>query len=492
MPSGPGDLSGEILRIADRTLALARGGDLEPAVERAARRLREPLRVAIAGRTKAGKSTLLNALVGERLAATDAGECTRIVTWYRQALGYGVVAHVRPDGTRELAFRRVDGTLEIDLGDLPAETVERIEVGWPSSRLADLTLIDTPGLGSADESVSERTTRALLDAEADGPGEADAVVYLMRHLHHHDSEFLEAFLDRSLAHASPINAIVVISRADEIGGARLDALDSARAVAARYAGDRRIRELASTVVTVAGLIAETAATLREQQVGWLRKLVALDEARRSRLLRSVDGFRDDELNPLGAEVREELLERLGLFGLRLAVDLLATGRVASAAQLSQALLDASGIAGLQRTLNDQFAARSEALRARSALAALRQVADQLERRAVPGATDLAADIERLEAGSQDLALLRLLHLVLAGLVEVGPDERTEIERLTGPGGPAARAGLAADATPDAVRAAAVAGIERWRGRATSPLSDRRTVEAAEIVVRAWEQVHATA
>ena len=46
-------------------------------------RLDEPLRVAIAGKVKAGKSTLLNALVGEQVAPTDAGECTRVVTWYR-------------------------------------------------------------------------------------------------------------------------------------------------------------------------------------------------------------------------------------------------------------------------------------------------------------------------------------------------------------------------------------------------------------------------
>ncbi|MGH9032757.1 MAG: dynamin family protein, partial [Acidimicrobiia bacterium] len=51
-------------------------------------RLDDPLRVAIAGRVKAGKSTLLNALVGEELAPTDAGECTKIVTWYRDGVTY--------------------------------------------------------------------------------------------------------------------------------------------------------------------------------------------------------------------------------------------------------------------------------------------------------------------------------------------------------------------------------------------------------------------
>ena len=47
------------------------------------RRLHEPLRLAIAGMVKAGKSTLLNAMLGEQIAPTDAGECTRVVTWYR-------------------------------------------------------------------------------------------------------------------------------------------------------------------------------------------------------------------------------------------------------------------------------------------------------------------------------------------------------------------------------------------------------------------------
>ncbi|HUG29027.1 MAG TPA: dynamin family protein, partial [Candidatus Limnocylindria bacterium] len=229
-PTAAGALAEEVGRIANETLTVARGTDQEEAVVTAMRRLDEPLRVAIAGRVKAGKSTLLNALVGERLAATDAGECTRIVTWYRHALGYRVVAALRPSGSRELAFRRQEGMLDIDLGDVQLDAIERIEVGWPSQKLGELTLIDTPGLASASEATSARTTRALLDDEADGPGEADAVLYLMRHLHRSDVQFLEAFMDRSIAHASPINAVVVLSRADEIGAARPDALDSARAV----------------------------------------------------------------------------------------------------------------------------------------------------------------------------------------------------------------------------------------------------------------------
>ena len=124
---------------------------------RSAQRLDEPLRVAIAGRTKAGKSTLLNALVGERLAATDASECTRIVTWYRHALGYRVDGrapaggHARssPSAARTARWRSSSASV-------PHEGIERIEVGWPSRKLADLTLIDTPGLGSVERGAARR------------------------------------------------------------------------------------------------------------------------------------------------------------------------------------------------------------------------------------------------------------------------------------------------------------------------------------------------
>ena len=486
------DLATEVRAIAELARKATEGTSQVDAVDAVTRRLDEPLRIAIAGRVKAGKSTLLNALVGERLAATDAGECTKIVTWYRHALGYQVTADLRPDGRAELPFRREDGELAIDLGEHGVDGIERIEVGWPSAKLESMTLIDTPGLGSANDGTSARTTASLLDAGVDGPADADAVLYLMRHLHHGDARFLEAFMDHSIAHASPVNAVVVLSRADEIGAARPDALESAATIAGRYASDPRVRELASGVVPVAGLLAETGAALRQDQFHWIRDLAALASDVRDRLLVSVERFRDADANPLSEAIREELLDRLGLFGLRFAVGLVADGSVRTAPELSTALLERSGIRELQRVLEESYAARASGLKARSALVALRAIGVTLTRDGVPAGGDVVDAIDRLEASSGELALLRLQHLVLAGHVAMDDDERAEVDRLTSSAGPQSRTGLDAAASIDDVRAAALGGIERWRARSNNPLSDRRTVEAAEIISRAYEEIYAAA
>ena len=185
----------------------------QPAVAAEARAIRErlegPLRVAIAGRVKAGKSTLLNALVGERLAPTDAGECTRIVTWYRKGPGYAVSAHLRDGTDRQLAFRRGERSLDIELGGLGEPDIDWLDVRWPSSALDRVTLIDTPGLASLNDENSRRT-RDFLEADSEGGSDADAVIYLMRHLHAADVAFLDAFMDRSVAAASPVKAVAVL------------------------------------------------------------------------------------------------------------------------------------------------------------------------------------------------------------------------------------------------------------------------------------------
>lgn len=470
---------------------LTEGTSLRGEVSAIQRRLAGPLRVAIAGRVKAGKSTLLNALVGERLAATDAGECTRLVTIYREGLGYEVRAHLRDGRTEPLAFRR-EGALQIELGRLTVGEIDRLEVGWPSSALRAMTLIDTPGLASIHDENSARTQDFLALGE-NRSSEADAVIYLMRHLHRSDAEFLDAFLDRSVGHVSPVNTVAVLSRADEIGAARLDAMASAARIAERYRRDEELRTLCATVVPLAGLLAETGATLRESEFAALRRLAELPAADRERLLLSADRFAEEEVAGVASEERRELLARLGVFGVRFAIAEIAAGRARTAPDLAALLLRSSGIDALRRILHSHFLPRARVLQARAGLSALRTLARTLSAGNPAAAARLAAEVERVEASAHEFAELRLAHLVMTESLRLTPEEQEEVRRLTAPGAaPTERLGLSPDAPLRAVEAAALAAIERWRTRAEDPLGDPLLAEAAAIAARSYEGIYLAA
>ena len=452
-------------------------------------RLREPLRVAIAGRVKAGKSTLLNALVGERLAPTDAGECTRIITWYTRAAGYEATAVLRDGAEQSLRFSRTESAIEIALDGLEPSALDHIVVGWPSSRLDNLTLIDTPGLEGHDDQSSARTLR-FLGLEDEGTSDVDAVIYLMRHMHRSDAGFLEAFMDRSLSHPSPVNAVAVLSRADEVGAGRLDALVSARAIAERYRLDERVRALCSTVIPIAGLIAETGATLREDEVASLRSLASMPADDRADLLLSVDRFCDPASSPLPSQTREDLLDRFGLFGIRFALEVLTGADARTAPAVSRALVGASGVEELGEVLDDHFAGRARALKARSVVVAVKDVARRLERDKPDASRQLLASVEEFEATAHEFAELRLWHLALSGAVELDAEEVAEVRRVTTTGEPRERLGLSPDAPDSAMQETARQRIEHWRSRAMHPLTRRELAEACDILARSYEGLYA--
>lgn len=477
------DLVDDVRRLLTLAAGRAAPGPGRDRLDRARLRLDEPLRVAIAGRVKAGKSTLLNALVGERVAPTDAGECTRIPTWYRDGLTYRVLLHPAGGGSGEpVRFERVDGSLQVDLGGRTVEQVERLEVEWPSPRLRSVTLIDTPGIDSLSAETSRRAVDVLTDDDAE-PG-ADAVLYLMRHLHASDARFLEAFHDDELTHPTPVNALGVLSRADEVGVCRPDAVATARRIADRYTADPRVRRLCPVVLPVAGLLAETGATLEEGEFRALAALAAAPSVDRDGWLRSVDDFRaDDRAAPVDRDGRARLLDRLGLFGVRVALDALARDEVTSASGLADLLTATSGIDELRDELGTRFADRAATLKARSALSAVRSALDA----GLLADPDLVAtELERLVSSAHELAEIRLLDLIRSGASGLSDEQVVDAGRLLEAGPVERRLGVEAGADGPAVRAAALDALTRWRTLAEHPLASRAARDSAGVVVRTCE------
>ena len=360
-------------------------------------------------------------------------------------------------------------------------------VDWPSRRLQTTTLIDTPGIGSMTTENSARSAAFLLPE--DEPGAADAVVYLMRHLHANDFEFLEAFSEYGATRAGGLNAIAVLSRADEIGGGRLDALQSARRVATRYRSDPRMLGLCQDVVSVAGLLAQAGRSLRQDEFQAFVTLAAASRDDADALLLSVDRFgvsgpREDALLSVGT--RQALLERFGLFGVRLATTLVRQGSD-SPDLLAAELVRRSGLDDLRSALASRFTQRRDLLKARSALQAVDYV---LRREPLPSSRPLRAEIERILAGNHEFVELRLLTAIRSSAVAIPDAYRAEAERLLGANGvtPAQRLGLVDDtdradaAGGGAGDAGPVAAAER------APGLPRAFTDAARTVVRSCEGI----
>ena len=311
----------------------------------------------------------------------------------------------------------------------------------------------------------------------------------MRHLHATDVRFLESFFDQGVAKATPINTIAVLSRADEIGVGRLDALtlgapdrppvpgrrQDPRAVPDRGRGGRAARpdraHHAPARVRRADRAGRAAARRpgRDAAVG---RPVLPHRAGRARTpttraaadgaVRAVRGAAGHHADPAGHD-RPEPDRRPSWSG--------------AAASTSCA-----------RVLATQFTERRDLLKARSALLAIDLV---LTREPRPG---VGAAGRRGGAHPGRRARVRRAAAALHAALRGG--QAAHRGAATRPSGcSAARAarpppgsGWTRRPGPDELRAAALDAVTRWQRRAESPMSGRAVADVARVVVRSVEGV----
>ena len=311
--------------------------------------LRRPAVVAVTGRVNTGKSTLVNSLISAKLAPTSAQETTALLCRYM----YG-------SPTRAEAVLDSGDVVPVPLastgpvlGTMRPESIDYLQVHVQAAALQPVTIVDTPGLGSAATDNSRRTeSRMLGDADPqDGP---DALLYLIRDsFRPDDAEFIARFRARPGTGPRRGTVVGLVAHADNYGGGPWhggEPVDLARTAAAELSG--KMPQLTS-VLPVSALLAETVRTgaLREQDVRNLRLLQGADDLRLQ--------FADQLGAPpeISAEDFRRLTELIGPYGVRYGRD-----HCGSAGQLTQWLHERSGLAELERTLQSAVTGPTESAR----------------------------------------------------------------------------------------------------------------------------------
>ncbi|EDM78844.1 putative atp /gtp binding protein [Plesiocystis pacifica SIR-1] len=132
-------------------------------------RLARPLTIAIMGEFSAGKSTFVNALLGEAVAPMGVLPTTNTINVFRRGAGRGARVHYRDATISTVAAGELDAYLR-NLDDREADRIRHLEIDRVGERMGDAAVVDTPGLNALDE-YHETVAREFIE-------EADAVVWL--------------------------------------------------------------------------------------------------------------------------------------------------------------------------------------------------------------------------------------------------------------------------------------------------------------------------
>ncbi len=194
------------------TVARNELAELTSAVSRAAADLDQPLLITVMGEFSSGKSTFVNAIIGDNVAPTGITPTTATIN----VLKYG-----RERGGR-IVYR--DGTVDVlewdalfaalhALDDKRALDIQQVEILYPLPQLERIHIVDTPGMNSIQKEHEEVARNFIV--------RADAVVWLFT-----AAQAGKASERRALEriHREGKRVLGVLNKVDQLAGGDIDAL----------------------------------------------------------------------------------------------------------------------------------------------------------------------------------------------------------------------------------------------------------------------------
>ena len=334
-----------------------------------------PLRIAITGMTKTGKSTLMNSLVQQYIVPTAVEVLTYNVNWFHH-VKYSlnneecIIVHFHNGDIEKYPLMELDAFVKYtDNNREYLDSIHWVDVFIDNPLLLEFDLIDTPGLGSLVGTESQHT-RDLLTTDNNRP---DAIIYLMKKgIKYSDISIVKEFHEAT-GLMSGINTVAAFSRVDELNGGFMDAQEI---INGNIQTHSEVKFYFSRIFPIAALMAECSFRLTSKDIRNLITLASKDDIE--------DYFHNRakfvEGTPyLNSNTREILCNNLSISGIRLVISNIKSKRLLSETSIRQFLYDYSRVEFLKQYLIQHFGQRAEFMRAQKAILRLKQKCQECAR-----------------------------------------------------------------------------------------------------------------
>jgi hypothetical protein len=318
-----------------------------------------PFNLAVVGRMKAGKSTLINGMIGQSLAISDVKEATATLNW---------ICHGSAAQATQFVVEWKDGRSEpLPLTELKNWTGKSLEVldrvgatrflrlYSESKVLEEVQIVDTPGTGSAVE--EHETARDFLRPDAisesiEAGGKADAIVYVLPPVgRERDKETLEVFSSSRLPNSGPYNSVAVLHKWDHLELQESSGSASPRSQAEEMAKKLQLQlgDLVARTVVVSGPLALAARSAPDSFFNGLTAVVRDQETDIVKALRKDERWDADETR---RNLRKQHQMPWSSFGILVRMAL--HEQITTGFTLRARCLDESGITELEAFLRERF------------------------------------------------------------------------------------------------------------------------------------------
>lgn len=478
-------------------------------------RLEEPLRVAIVGQRKAGKSTFMNALMKADIVYTGAQETTFTVCWFRYGKKPALTIRFRNGEEQEADFEDMEKwSVRSYAADNPRiEDVEYLIVYYPSEVLKQIEFIDTPGLNSVYGTDSQNTSDFLsLRGEQDTlkeAGKADAVIFAFQGTFTEvDKKALQDFHGKGKGNTSPINSIGIFTRLDERGcdwnvmKSVSDPVSSSRPYIQKHMGDPLIKSLLFSILPVCAKPAEGYMQLEEQDWAALKKLSTVEPQKLRMALHDSEKFsvRSDKLyddNIFGStHNRKRLIDRISAYGIREITEQLRAGKTPE--DLQGILQEVCGIDSVRKLISSHFGNRIFLIKTQYIFNQLTQIVNTIRyntnssQELMNIARYIKEETDKLWSSAQTLKELQILQLYYGGELDCLSKEETEdLMRISGEYGrfPEVRLNAPEGSSILDMMYIAKNKANNWNGKATSFWNSNTYTTAASVIARSYELMH---